>query len=463
MNDSYFIDEDSVLTLPVNGILSNDSDVDGDPLTAHSLSGPSNGIVNLNPDGSLTYTPNANFNGVDSFTYRASDGLTYSGAATVSITVNPVNDDPVAQNYSNIMFFNQTLTANLQSSVSDVDMDAFTLALVSGPAHGSIVLQRNGSFVYTPQNDFQGTDTFYFVASDGVVSGNIGTATITVIRQIVNPSNGSSGSGGFSVSASTGTTGTSSSSSIGTAPSATATGSSAASATSSAIASGGSSNSGGKSVIPFEATNPMVGTQGTLTNNAEEDQNKLIGILPKLKVAEADRINLKAVDASANESGRSLANEFSRRTFKSSERYDFDSVFDQHASNREMSQLNAQRTMVYQEISALAKTQSESAAEQLKNNTHIKDSVVGSVGVVTTGFSVGYLFWVIRGGMLVSGLIAQVPAWSMLDPLLVVDGDQKDDDKESLQHIMDRQQAKLKSTQETTDSIQENTSASESN
>jgi hypothetical protein len=76
--------------------------------------------------------------------------------------------------------------------------------------------------------------------------------------------------------------------------------------------------------------------------------------------------------------------------------------------------------------------------------------VVGSVGVVTTGFSVGYLFWAIRGGMLVSGLLAQVPAWTMLDPLLVIDGDQKDEDKESLQNLMDRQQAKMNSDEDTT-------------
>ena len=94
--------------------------------------------------------------------------------------------------------------------------------------------------------------------------------------------------------------------------------------------------------------------------------------------------------------------------------------------------------------------QSDAVIEQLEKNSEFKGRVVGSVGVVTTGFSVGYLFWAVRLGTLASGLLAQVPAWSMLDPLLVIDGDRKEDedDKESLQNIMDRQQAKVNKIQE---------------
>src|SRR5204863_423622 len=78
------------------GVLGNDSDIEGDPLTAIVVAAPSNGTLTLNADGSFTYTPNANFNGVDFFTYKANDGSANSNVATVTITVNAVDDVPVA-------------------------------------------------------------------------------------------------------------------------------------------------------------------------------------------------------------------------------------------------------------------------------------------------------------------------------------------------------------------------------
>ena len=75
--------------------MANDSDVDGDPLTAAVLAGPSNGTLGLNADGSFTYTPEGDYHGADSFTYGASDGTANSNTTTVSITVIAVNDAPV--------------------------------------------------------------------------------------------------------------------------------------------------------------------------------------------------------------------------------------------------------------------------------------------------------------------------------------------------------------------------------
>jgi hypothetical protein len=81
--------------------------------------------------------------------------------------------------------------------------------------------------------------------------------------------------------------------------------------------------------------------------------------------------------------------------------------------------------------------------EDLSRNVGIDRQLVGSVGAVTTGLSVGYIIWVVRGGMLLSGLLAQMPAWQMLDPLLVIDdpGRDRDDDGETIGAIVDRQQA----------------------
>ena len=94
-DDSYTTDENSALTVPAaTGLLDNDSDPDGDALTALLEDGPSNGSLTLNADGSFDYTPDAGFSGADSFTYRASDGDLTSAPTTVSITVDPVAPPP---------------------------------------------------------------------------------------------------------------------------------------------------------------------------------------------------------------------------------------------------------------------------------------------------------------------------------------------------------------------------------
>src|SRR4029077_1477772 len=96
VDDAFSTDEDTPLAVPAPGVLGNDSDLDGDSLTAALVSGPAHGALALNPDGSFSYEPAADFNGVDSFTYRANDGRANSSIATVALTVNAVNDPPVA-------------------------------------------------------------------------------------------------------------------------------------------------------------------------------------------------------------------------------------------------------------------------------------------------------------------------------------------------------------------------------
>src|SRR5439155_10629535 len=98
VNDSYTTAEDTTLNVAAPGVLANDGDVDGDPLTAILISGPTHGTLTSNSDGSFTYTPALNYNGTDSFTYKANDGTADSGVATVTIAVTAVNDAPVAVN-----------------------------------------------------------------------------------------------------------------------------------------------------------------------------------------------------------------------------------------------------------------------------------------------------------------------------------------------------------------------------
>jgi hypothetical protein len=91
-SDAYATDEDAPLAVTAPGVLGNDSDPNGDALTAELVSGTAHGSLTLNPDGSFSYTPDPDFNGSDSFTYRVSDGNLDSDPATVTIEVRPVDD-----------------------------------------------------------------------------------------------------------------------------------------------------------------------------------------------------------------------------------------------------------------------------------------------------------------------------------------------------------------------------------
>src|SRR5204862_7146935 len=124
----------------------------------------------FNANGSFTYTPDANYNGSDSFTYKANDGIADSNVATVNLAVNPVNDAPVAVNDSYSTNEDVALVIPVAGVLAnDTDIDANTLSsiLVSGPAHGSLVLNSNGSFTYTPNANYNGSDSFTYKANDG--------------------------------------------------------------------------------------------------------------------------------------------------------------------------------------------------------------------------------------------------------------------------------------------------------
>jgi VCBS repeat-containing protein len=99
-NDSYNATEDTALNIAASGVLGNDTDGENNPLTATIVTNAANGSVTLNADGSFSYTPNADFNGSDSFTYKANDGTADSNTVTVSINVSEVNDAPDAEEHS---------------------------------------------------------------------------------------------------------------------------------------------------------------------------------------------------------------------------------------------------------------------------------------------------------------------------------------------------------------------------
>ncbi len=176
--DAVSITSGSSLNILTSALLANDSDPDGNPITSVVLTGPSHGTLNLSANGGFVYTPGANYNGADSFTYQASDGTALSGPATVNLNITAVNDAPVAANGS--ASGPEDTVVNGSASASDVDGDLLNYLLVFDAQHGHVVLNANGTWAYTPNASYVGADLFTFKANDGHVDSNTATINLTV-------------------------------------------------------------------------------------------------------------------------------------------------------------------------------------------------------------------------------------------------------------------------------------------
>ncbi len=186
--DAYSLDEDEVLTIgAAAGVLANDSDSDGDTLTATLASQPNHGTVVLEADGSFQYTPDAEYSGSDSFSYTLSDGQVQTDPVWVTLTVAEVLDPPtaVADEYDAVEDETLTVTADLGLLANDTDPDSqqLTAALSQSPAHGTLTLNEDGSFHYTPDADYYGFDAFAYVASDGTNNSLAMVVMITIANR----------------------------------------------------------------------------------------------------------------------------------------------------------------------------------------------------------------------------------------------------------------------------------------
>jgi VCBS repeat-containing protein len=158
------------------------SDVDADVLTFSIVTAPAHGTLTGTGPG-ITYTPAANYNGPDSFTFKANDGALDSNVATVSITVTAVNDAPVAVGDSYTADEDTPLTIaapGVLGNDTDVDSASLTAVLVAGPAHGTLTLNANGGLTYTPISNYNGSDSFTYKANDGALDSNVATVSVTI-------------------------------------------------------------------------------------------------------------------------------------------------------------------------------------------------------------------------------------------------------------------------------------------
>jgi VCBS repeat-containing protein len=196
-DDAYTTNEDTPLVIAAAGVLANDTDPDGNALSASLVSNPAHGTLTFNSNGSLVYTPAANYFGADSFTYKASDGAADSNIATVTITVTPVNDAPTTNDAAGSGDEDATVAVALAGG--DVDGAVASFRITDGPANGtlyrdsgltvqlqagdSVPASGNAAHVYfKPADNWNGSTSFHYAAVDelGLADATPAIASITV-------------------------------------------------------------------------------------------------------------------------------------------------------------------------------------------------------------------------------------------------------------------------------------------
>jgi hypothetical protein len=182
--ESYALGKNFTLNIAAPGLLANDTDGDGDTLTAQKLTDPAHGTVTVSTNGGFTYTPATDFVGDDSFTYLASDGFTVSASATVSLAItNAANSPPLANDDFFSAMENTALVipaGGVLTNDSDAEGTPLTALLVAGPANGALSFSANGGFTYTPNTRYFGPDSFTYRATDGMLTSAVATVSLDV-------------------------------------------------------------------------------------------------------------------------------------------------------------------------------------------------------------------------------------------------------------------------------------------
>ena len=429
--DTYVTDEDTALPVTAAlGLLANDADEDLNPIAATLVAGPTNGTVAFNADGSFVYTPNANFYGTDSFTYRAHDGALDSADASVTITVNPINDAPVGAD-SNVTALALAYVFSVGDfGYGDVDGNPLDrLAITALPAVGQLLFDGvpvalnqeitaaaigAGRLGYVPPTTGSAIATsFGFRVSDGLVyeSGShamtIGFASGLATTPpppppAPDPITPPPASPGPSADPAAGGGRTAASGGGGTAPSGGGRG-------------GGGSAAGGPTSDAGAPAAPAT-ESGTQTPVAAVVATT---VPPAPSVAAA----LMAFQSG----GLPTDPRAGGPTTPSDSRGD-----------PSMGEVNAAMEAVAAMAAPEVRKELDKLREQAREEVKLEARVAGSVFVVSTGLSVGYVVWLLRGGALIASLLSSLPAWRLVDPLPVLGsmggraGDEDDDSLEDL-------------------------------
>ena len=183
-NDETIVSEGEMINHP--NILNNDFNDSEGRLQAITVALPAHGTLNLDTDGIFTYLHDGSEASNDHFTYRVNDGIKQSNLATVTITILPINDLPVANDDATLVVRSGTVTVltggatSLLANDSDPDDATLTAAVLANPQHGTLTLNSNGTFTYHHNGDSATSDSFTYRALDGFGAADSATVTITI-------------------------------------------------------------------------------------------------------------------------------------------------------------------------------------------------------------------------------------------------------------------------------------------
>ncbi len=175
MPDTATVAEDGEVT---TAVLANDTGLGDGPVMVTVAVQPANGTVVVAPDGSITYTPDPDFTGVDTYSYTVTDADGDSATTTVTVTVTPVNDPPIAADDLASTDPGASVVIAVLANDMDIDGGPLMVTTTTMPSSGTVVINPDGTITYTAAAGFVGVDTFTYTISDG--NGGFDTATVTV-------------------------------------------------------------------------------------------------------------------------------------------------------------------------------------------------------------------------------------------------------------------------------------------
>jgi len=181
--DTLTATEDTAVTYTAAQLLGNDTDVENQAISIASVTSGSGGTAVKNIDGTVTFTPTANFNGCANFSYIASDGTSNSTASTVNVAVAAVNDAPVAVSDTLTATEDTAVTytaAQLLGNDTDVEGQTLSIASVTSGSGGTAVKNIDGTVTFTTTANFNGSANFSYIASDGTSNSTASTVNVTV-------------------------------------------------------------------------------------------------------------------------------------------------------------------------------------------------------------------------------------------------------------------------------------------